>query len=668
VTDRHPARLRRISSQRLLSGILAAAILALVAMACTPVMDADDWLPISPEELKMTADPKAPGAPAIYLYREVDRNDARYGGTERNYVRVKILTEAGREYANIEIPYQDRMTISSIRARTIHPDGSIVNFDGQVFKTAVQKKKDSKIQVKSFTVPDVQIGSIIEYRYTYDFEDYWTFDSHWILSAPLFTRKALFTLKPNKDLAVQWNWPAGLPEGAAKPIQDPLTSMVHMTAENIPAFQEEEYMPPENELKFRVNFIYAYENFESDQNKYWKNFGKKKFGEAESFAKRKGMADAVASIVSPSDTPEVKLRKIYDRCQEIRNLSYERIISSQEVKHDKMKLPENGEEVLKLGYGTGWQITWVFLGLAQAAGLDAHPALVGSRYSHFFNPVRMDSQELTSNLVVVKLDGKDGYYDPGAAFVPFGQLPWDETNVSGRLLDKDGGTWIETPLPPSDTSRITRNAKFRLNDDGSLEGTVAVTYTGMEAQYFRIEQRNADDAARKLAAEDRLKNCIPAAAEIELKNTPDWKGSKTPLVAEFDVKIPGWVSSAGKRTLMPTGFFVGNEKHLFEHANRTYPVYYPFPFSTADDISITLPDGWKVESSPKAINQDAKAVAYTFSADGTPGALRLQRTMRADVFLVPPDKYPILRAFYQFLRTSDDQQVVLSPGSAVAGK
>src|SRR5271156_6576488 len=138
-----------------------------------PIARADDWLPITPEELKMTSDPKAPGAPAIYLYRQVDRFDLSRGGHERNYVRIKILTEAGRDYANIEIPYQDKEEISTIRARTVRPDGSIVNFDGQVFKTAVEKKRDSKLLVKSFTVPDVQVGSIIEYRFTYDFDDYY---------------------------------------------------------------------------------------------------------------------------------------------------------------------------------------------------------------------------------------------------------------------------------------------------------------------------------------------------------------------------------------------------------------------------------------------------------------------------------------------------------------
>jgi Domain of Unknown Function with PDB structure (DUF3857) len=652
--------------QKLQSYALIAALLLAAIFATAPAISADDWLPISPDELKMISDPKAPGAPAIYLYRQVDRSDFGRAGNERNYIRIKILNEAGRDYANIEIPYRDRMSISNIRARTVRRDGSIVNFDGQVFKTTTQKNHDSKLLAKSFTVPDVQVGSIVEYRFTYDFEDNWIFDSEWIISAPLFTKKALFTLRPFERWQVQWSWPAGLPDGATKPVQGN-DSMVRMTAENIPAFEEEEFMPPPNELKYRVNFAYSQDGFESDQNKYWNKFGKKENDRVEAFAdKRKAMAEAVATIVSPSDTPEVKLQKIYDRCQQLRNLSYEPRISKVEVKHDKMKLPENAEEVWKLGYGNGGQITWLFLGLARAAGLDAHPALVAGRAQHFFNPQRMNSGELTANLVVVKLNGKDIFCDPGAAFTPYGLLPWVETGASGRLLDKDGGTWVETPLPPSAVTRIERVANLQLDEDGSLEGKVTVTYTGLEAQAWRVDERNEDDAARKRALEEGLKHIIPAACEVELKNAPEWNGSKTPVVAEFEVKIPGWLSTAGKRELLPTGFFVNTEKHLFEHSTRTFPVYFRFPILKTDEITIALPQGWKVDSELKPLNQDAKAIAYSFSAESKQGTVHVQRSIRTDIFLVPADKYSILRSFYQYIRTADDQQIVLIPGAAVA--
>ncbi len=65
----------------------------------------DEWQPISQEELKMTSVPEAPGAPAISLYRQVDRKDLGRANTEYNYFRIKILTEEGRKYGTVIIEY-----------------------------------------------------------------------------------------------------------------------------------------------------------------------------------------------------------------------------------------------------------------------------------------------------------------------------------------------------------------------------------------------------------------------------------------------------------------------------------------------------------------------------------------------------------------------------------
>jgi hypothetical protein len=139
----------------------------------------DEWLPIDPADLKMTSEPKAPGAPAIYLYRQVDRKDLGRANTEHNWVRIKIFKEEGRESANVVIPYlSDNSSISNIGARTIHADGSIVNFDGKVFDKMVEKTKGLKFKAKVFTVPDVQVGSIVEYHFNYDFQGGYVFNSY----------------------------------------------------------------------------------------------------------------------------------------------------------------------------------------------------------------------------------------------------------------------------------------------------------------------------------------------------------------------------------------------------------------------------------------------------------------------------------------------------------
>jgi hypothetical protein len=313
----------RISLLSAVSRFLLVSAVAVLFFSC-PVR-ADEWKPVTPEELHMTGEPLAPGAPAIYLYRQVDRDDSGRATSEYNYVRIKIFTEEGRKYGNVEIPFvKGRYSVSGIRARTIHPDGSIAEFDGKVFENTIVKSKTIKYLAKTFTMPDVTVGSIIEYHYNYDFEDNFIFDSHWILSEELFTKHAQFSLKPYSEngWVVQWAWPAGLPQGTAPPKEEK-NGIIRMISDNIPAFEIEDYMPPENELKFRVDFVYHDSMPERDVDKYWTQYGKKQNEITENFVnKRKAMEQAVAQIVSPGDSPEAKLQKIYARAQQIRNLSY----------------------------------------------------------------------------------------------------------------------------------------------------------------------------------------------------------------------------------------------------------------------------------------------------------------------------------------------------------
>src|SRR5205807_2181439 len=165
-------------------------------------------------------------------------------------------------------------------------------------------------------------------------------------------------------------------------------------------------------------------------------------------------------------------------------------------------------------------------------------------------------------------------------------------------LDKDGGTWIRTTLPASSESRIEHKAKLKLSATGDLEGKLTVTYTGLEAMYHRLDVRHEDEVARKKFLEERVKTQVPTGLEVELTNQPDWSGSETPLMAEFDVKIPGWASSAGKRAMIPAGVFTASEKHIFEHANRVFAIYFEYPYEKVDDITIELPPGWHVSSVP----------------------------------------------------------------------
>jgi len=646
-------------------------VIPLVVSVCHawPQNSSDEWLPISLEELKMTSELKAPGASAIILYREVDRDDSPRTPREFNYLRKKIFTEEGRKYADVEIPFFEKQEeIQKIKARTIHPDGTIADFDGKVYEKEIVKARGFKYLAKTFTLSDVQPGSIIEYQYTVEFKKGHVFSLRWILSQELFTKDAKFSLKLQfPDLILQWTWPNGLPEGSTIPTKQGDT--IHLESQNIPALQIEEDMPPLNTVQFKVDFTFGVNNTGKDPDKFWQALAKRYHEEVETFIdKRKFMEEAVAQIVSPNDTPEMKLRNIYARVQRMRNTSYEQEKTEQERKREKDKEIKNVEDLWKQGHGNWVQLNWTFLALARAAGFQAYALSIGARNDDFFNPKLMRASDLNANAVLVMLNGKELYLDPGTIFTSFGLLPWGMTGVKALRLDKDGGTWVTTPTPESSASQIVRKADLKMDTEGSLQGSLTMTYSGLEAAWRRNDERAEDEAHRKKFLEDEVKKSIPSRIEIELTNKPDWASSAPTFVAEFRLKVPGWAAGAGRRTLLPVGLFSLQEKHKCEHSTRVHPLYFLYKFQKFDGVRIELPPGWQVGSLPQPQQNDEALAFYSLKVENDRGTLHLERLLRLDIIYIEQKYYPTLRNFYQAVRNGDEQQIVLQPGGAAASK
>jgi hypothetical protein len=638
------------------------ALAALLSLAVVMPSRAADWQPITPEELQMKAEPKAPSAAAIYLYRQVDRDDA--SSTESTYSRIKILTDEGRKFANVELPYfKGASRITGLEARVIRPDGSIAEFDGTVYEKPIVKARGVKVMSKTFTLPSVEVGSIIEYRYRRVMPSGWVFNSRWLLSDELFTRRAVFSLRPANTLFLRWSWPLGLPPDTKPPEKE--RGLIRLETRNVPAFVTEEFMPPEDVMKYRVEFIY--EDEQSDQREpaeYWKAFGKRSNNKVQRFTKAdRELEQEVARLVQPGDSVETKARKLYARAQQIRNLSFERQATEQETAREKLADNQDAQDVLKHGYANADEVTWFFYGLLRAAKIDASMVLVATRDDNFFNPGLMNSGELNTCVVLLTLDNKEVFLDPGMPFMPFAYLPWSETGVKGLRLGTDGGQWVTTTLPPPTESRVERKAAVKLTTSGTLEGKVTVTYSGLEASWRRITERNEDATERRKFLEQDLEADVPTGIDVKLTNTPDWTGSDTPLVAEFDFRAPGWAAAAGNRSLMPVGLFGGSEKHTFEHSARVHPLYFTFLHQHTDEVAIELPPGWKVSSLPKARTADIKVATYNSSVQATGGTLSMKRELVLDTIIVQQKFYGQVRDFFQAVRAGDEDQIVITPGA-----
>jgi hypothetical protein len=257
---------------------------------------AQQWTPPTSEELSMTSQPQVPGAAAVYLDFEETTDDDLHA--QSYYVRVKVLTEAGKELANVKLvsasdtsgdDTDGTLSFSSdftgIEGRTIHSDGTIVPFTGKPYDRNVEKTKGVTETEKVFTLPDVEVGSILEYRYTYRIADDWYQLPSWLVQKEYYVRKAHFYWKAASFFTLT-NYTTGnetarnlhvssvLPDGVAvKATVMPGThpfNIFNLDVHDIAPLPKEEFMPPVRSFVYRVNF---YDTRDNSQDGFWKNDG-----------------------------------------------------------------------------------------------------------------------------------------------------------------------------------------------------------------------------------------------------------------------------------------------------------------------------------------------------------------------------------------------------------
>jgi transglutaminase-like putative cysteine protease len=629
------------------------------------------WNPVPPEELALTDNPAQPGAHAMILYREVHTDDAK--AFENVYFRIKIFTDEGKKHADIEIPYVEKqLTIENIRARTVRPDGTSIEFQSAVFDRVVAKSKKVRVLVKAFTLPEVQAGSIIEYAYTIR----WKRESldflkgplpfflgvatiptaTWVLPHELHTRKAKFSIRPVVRNRLQWS--ARLPTGQSSPVDGPDGTVV-MEAQNVPGFQEEEYAPPEDSLKGRVEFYYLI-GFVASVEGFWSQYGRQRSTGVEAFiGDSKMVKREVAALVSPSDSPEAKLRKMYARAQKIRYISYEPFRTEKEEKKEKLEDNKNVDDVLKRGYGYANEINYLFAAMARAAGYSAQIVYVTARNSQFFERNRLNTAQLNAIVVAVRVDAETWYFDPATRFCPYRFLPWAESDTSGVRIEPTGGILVDTPSMKSSDAITERKAQLRLQDDGSLKGRLQLIFHGQEALSRRLEIYDEDEAGRRKELEDQVKRWLPAGAVVENVTVAHLLDSERPLRVECDVTIPNLTVGTQRRLLVSPAVFHSTRRNPFEYARRVHPLYFGFPFEEADEITIELPKGYRVEFTPRARSEDLEAVSFEAKSEADSSQVRFERRLvvRSAYFSVP--SYSGLRAFYSRVRLADAEFMVL---------
>src|SRR6266850_5937922 len=122
---------------------------------------------ISDEEMAIVADPNNGATHGVILLEEWLQDDNAKIGRTRFHMRAKILSNEGRDLANMEIPLRHKEAeLKEWWGRVLTPDGSKTEIPReQLTEKSVIKSARREVRTLNVALPGVEPGTVIDFGY-----------------------------------------------------------------------------------------------------------------------------------------------------------------------------------------------------------------------------------------------------------------------------------------------------------------------------------------------------------------------------------------------------------------------------------------------------------------------------------------------------------------------
>jgi transglutaminase-like putative cysteine protease len=618
---------------------------------------AADWYAISDEEMRLTAsDIGDPEADAAILFREGHLDDTSADGTTlRVYMRIKIFNERGRRYRDVQLPYRVELgRITDVSARTIRADRSVVEVTSRdIFDRVTLKTRHGVWRAKVFSMPAVEPGVIIEYRYRQVYPAgfrYFQLD----LQSELFTRKLHYEIQPlfAPRLDVRW---VSFNTKDPKRFAPTWDGAFEIRAETIAPFRHEPLMPPELGVKM-WGWLYYSGEFETDPEKYWRAYAGRMHDRAKNETRPTPLIRrVVGAITLAADDANQKIARLYDYLQkEIHNIGEAKAGEENEAEAD-LKKNERVDDTLRRRYGTPRDINRLFIAMLRAAGLDARVAELTTRDENFFHRSFPDAFQFNSEVAaVIRRDGALQFFDVGTPFCPRGLLSWEKEGVTALVYGNRDWRFVEIPVSDATASATERRVNATVNGDGQVDARVEMKLTGQRALAFRNETVDAtQDEQRKRIAAD-VRSAMPAATVDETSFVvANPRTATAPVAAAYRFNAPQFATRTEKRLLVRPAMLSRRDEWLLTAPRRTNNVYFDFPWSESERVVIEAPDGYLPEALPGAIEIDIGAARYRASFTGDGRRVIYERRLIVNAINFTAEQYGTVREFFNRVLEAD---------------
>ncbi len=511
------------------------------------------------------------------LFEKITRNDTTKSSDFEYiiYCRIKIFNAEGRQWGDYSIPYvHKKQKILDLRGRTVLPDGKeFFLSENQVFEKDLVKGEGVKVKQKSFSLPGITDGCIVEY--------YVKFRSP-VISQIWQVQKNIALLNGEFVWAFQ-QYRGYLTEGIVKIIKEnwtpnfmkypdnfPIFSFwypsyikakeLHFSVKNVPALEDEPYSVSESMLKAQVRCYYG--SSETAQ-KYWEE----------------------------TNNDSARAEAAYNWVQKnLKNIDY---LESDE----KFKDNKNLDDVIKRRYGTTEELNIVFYSLLHQMNIKARMAYVVDRDEGLFLP-KAKYWQFDHSLVAVSVDSaKYQFMSPGYPYLPFTHVPRFTEGVQAYVLGDSTPSFINIPYSEPRINRIVRSLDLRLENDLTLQGGLVDSRIGIPARSIRIDLLNKTAAEREEKFRNDLNEILPNA-EFDSITVEGLEETGTALKLQCKLQVSNPEQEIGSRLFIKPFSFFASVSNPFQAAKRSSPIMFNYANEVIELLKFELPETWKIEALP----------------------------------------------------------------------
>jgi len=645
---------------------------ALVLLTCLTVVPAFASKPDSvPDWVRTAAQQKLPEysaeTNAVVLFEDTTYTVASDGSAVEHYRRVlKILRPQGREEGIVAVPFDKDSNILSMHVWSIGPDGhEYAVKDKEMVEVGYPGQGNffMDLKVRAANAPGRDPGGVVALEYEQRSHPYLT-EKTWCFQSDIPRLNQSFTLE----------LPPGFTHGTvwAHSKEVPAVDLEHQRwrweIKNTPAIDLDHVLlrPSEEALAGRMTVHYGGPSIAAPTEGTWQSIG----GWYQNLSRDRLVA--TPEIATKAKELAGDKTDFYDKTEAIAEFV------QKQIRYFVIEMgiggyqPHYAGDIFRNRYGDCKDKATLLTAMLSTVGV--HGALV--MVDHRRGVVDPDAPSIVGDHMIAAIEIPKGYnspklrsvvtaktgrkyliFDPTWDKTAFGQLEHNLQGGYGVLMEGPDSQVIQFPVLSPDLNTIRRTAKFQLQPDGSLKGTVT------EKRFGDLSEKRRDlyisgDAKEQTQFLDRVLGQDFTSFTVSDFKVQNAESLNKDLTTSYSLTADRFGKSMGP-LLMIRPRVLGSEDLQTDQKKRHVPINLNETMQEQDDYSIELPPGYAIDEIPDPVKLDLGFASYESSSIVKDNILHYTRTYTVREVTLPADKYPDLQKLSGVIAADEQRNAVL---------